>query len=264
MKENLLYLQQEQNEKLKELGSCLRQVRQEQLISLEDVAAKTRIQERLLKAIEDGRQDELPEPIYIKGFIKKFADALGLNGAEFAESFPAKTILPVLRSSWYRWSGNQLRPIHLYLLYVFLVIGSVNGLSYLMNRSAMEASRVSINNQSATQSDRSHQSQVRIPEKLGTLSSIETNKDGSVSKQVRVGVTVKAASWVRVVADGKTMFEGELPTGSQLTWVADEQLTVRADNAGGVLVAFNNEKAKKLGAPGTEQEVTFAANAKKS
>ena len=264
MKENPLSIQQEQIEKLKELGSHLRQVRQEQSVSLEDVAAKTRIQARLLRAIEDGRRDELPEPIYVKGFLKQFADALGLNGAEFAEPFPTRTILPSLRPSWYRWTGTQLRPIHLYLLYVFIVIGSVNGLSYLMTRSTLEASGVSLKNQSTTQPNKSNQFQVQPLEKLGTLSSIVGSKDDKVGKPVRVGVTIKAASWVRIVADGKTMFEGELPTGTQLTWVADEQLTVRADNAGGVLVAFNNEKAKKLGAPGEEQEVTFAANSKKS
>jgi len=42
--------------------------------------------------------------------------------------------------------------------------------------------------------------------------------------------------------------------------VADKTLIVRAGNAGGVLVEFNNESAKQMGAPYEVQEVTFAAN----
>jgi hypothetical protein len=75
-------------------------------------------------------------------------------------------------------------------------------------------------------------------------------------------VTLKAESWVRVVADGKKQFEGLLPQGTQRTWVAKEQLTVRVGNAGGVLVNFNQEQAKLLGQPGQVQEVTFAADSR--
>lgn len=262
MKEKPLRVQQEQIEKLKDLGSRLRQLRQEQSISIEDVAAKTRIQARLLRAIEEGRWEQLPEPIYVKGFVKQFADAVGLDGADFAAPLPTWQVLPSLRPSWYHLPGSQLRPIHLYLLYVFVVIGSVNGLSYLINRSALEANGVQINKQSIAPASTSDQFQVNGLEKLGPFSPWETSKDGKNSKPVRVGVIIKDASWVRVVADGKTMFEGELPKGTQITWVADEQLTLRADNAGGVLVAFNNEKAKKLGAPGEQQEVTFVVSSK--
>jgi hypothetical protein len=54
--------------------------------------------------------------------------------------------------------------------------------------------------------------------------------------------------------------KGTLPEGSNRTWVADKTLIVRAGNAGGVLVEFNNESAKQMGAPYEVQEVTFAAN----
>jgi cytoskeletal protein RodZ len=61
MKENKLHFQQEQVEKLKELGSRLRHFRTEQSLPIEEVAARTRIQARLLNAIEEGRLDQLKE-----------------------------------------------------------------------------------------------------------------------------------------------------------------------------------------------------------
>lgn len=251
MKENKLHFQQEQVEKLKELGSRLRHFRTEQSLRIEEVAARTRIQARLLNAIEEGRLDQLPEPVYIKGFIKRFADALGLNGAEFASTFPIGAAIQFIKPSWRHLPAAQLRPIHLYLLYICLVIGAVSSLSLLVNRSAQQAQQLPIpNNSQPTKSQENTE-----PLKLAKVT--QSIGDG---KSIQVGITLKAQSWIRVVADGKTEFEGVLPEGTQRTWVADQKLIVRAGNAGGVMVEFNDESVKQLGAPGEVQEVTFAAN----
>lgn len=80
-------------------------------------------------------------------------------------------------------------------------------------------------------------------------------------KSVRVGLTMTSQSWVRVVVDGKTEFEGVLAEGTQRDWEANKQLVLRAGNAGGVMVSFNNGAAKRLGEPGSVEEVTFGSNA---
>jgi len=261
MKENKLHFQQEQIEKLKELGSRLREFRTEQCIPLEDVAAQTRIQARLLNAIEEGRLDQLPEPVYIKGFIQRFAEALGLNGAEFANDFPTGYTIQFVKPSWRHLPAAQLRPIHLYVLYVLLVISAVSGLSLLVKPSPQQA----IDNSNAPQAqkqgpDRKSLQEINPPAKLAMVKPTEVVKTSENGKQVQVNVTLKAESWIRVVADGKTEFEGVLPEGTQRIWAADQKLIVRAGNAGGVLVEFNDETAKQMGAPGEVQEVIFAAN----
>jgi cytoskeletal protein RodZ len=261
MNETKSRYQQEQIEKLEELGSRLRQFRTEQCIPLEEVAAQTRIQARLLNAIEEGRLDQLPEPVYIKGFIQRFAEALGLNGAEFANAFPTgSTIQFVNKGSWRHLPAAQLRPIHLYVLYVMLVIGAVSGLSFLVRRSAVQVIEVKEYPPHAQQLPAPKNSQATNSQKIETIKSTELVKTSENGKPVQVGITLKAQSWIRVVADGKTEFEGVLPEGTQRTWVADQKLIVRAGNAGGVLVEFNDETAKQMGAPGQVQEVTFAAN----
>ncbi|MBE9127355.1 MULTISPECIES: helix-turn-helix domain-containing protein [unclassified Coleofasciculus] len=261
MKENKSHLQQEQLEKLEELGARLRQRRNEKSIGIEEVAAKTRIQARLLKAIEEGKWDQLPEPIYIQGFIRRFAEALGLNGAEFASAFPTGSGLQYMKPCWRYLPGTQLRPIHLYVLYIGLVIGAVSGLSYLVSRSAIQVIEVENNPSHAQQFPVPETSQLvesqQPPESSQSAQVTHSSLDG---KPVQVGVTLKSQSWLRIVADGKTEFEGVLPEGTQRTWVADDKLIVRAGNAGGVLVEFNNQSAKQMGAPGAVEELTFAAN----
>jgi hypothetical protein len=48
-------LQQDQLERLTEIGLYLRQVREEYRLSLDEIASRTMIQARLLRALEDGR-----------------------------------------------------------------------------------------------------------------------------------------------------------------------------------------------------------------
>jgi cytoskeletal protein RodZ len=261
MKDNKLHLQQEQVEKLEELGSRLRQFRTEQSIPLEDVAAQTRIQARLLNAIEEGKLDQLPEPVYIKGFIQRFAEALGLNGAEFASAFPTGSGLQFVKPSWRHLPAAQLRPLHLYLLYVLLVLGAVNGLSFMVKRSAVQVIRVKDDPQQVQQLPAPNNSQaINRQQRLEQTKSSEVTQSSKNGKPVQVDITLQAQSWIRIVADGKTEFEGVLPEGTQKTWVAEQKLIVRAGNAAGVLVKFNDETAKQMGGPNEVQELTFAAN----
>lgn len=75
-----------QVEQLWNVVAILQRRRLEQSVSLEEIAAKTYIQLRLLKALEAHQLDELPEPIFVQGFIRKCGDALGLNGSALAAS----------------------------------------------------------------------------------------------------------------------------------------------------------------------------------
>ncbi|NJK52859.1 MAG: hypothetical protein HC936_08580, partial [Leptolyngbyaceae cyanobacterium SU_3_3] len=77
----------EQAEQLREIGTKLSQERQARSVSLEEIAAKTYIPMRLLSAIDAGRMDLLPEPIFVQGFIRRYADALGLDGSALSQGF---------------------------------------------------------------------------------------------------------------------------------------------------------------------------------
>jgi cytoskeletal protein RodZ len=262
MKEKKFTSQQEQLEKLEELGARLRQFRTEKSISLEDVAAKTRIQARLLNAIEEGRLDQLPEPIYIKGFIKRFAEAVGMNGAEFSSSFPIGVTLQRIRPTWRYIPVTQLRPIHLYLVYVVLVIGSVNGLSFLVRGSASDRGpdKYAQQNPPIELPTPPKSSNTKSLQKLNTAKPVKLSQQTKDGKSVQVSVRLKADSWMRIVADGETKFEGILPEGTQRSWVANKTLIVRAGDAGNVLVEFNDQTPKEMGEPGKVEEMTFAAN----
>lgn len=66
-------------------GERLRAAREAKGLSLEDVAAQTRIPRRHLESLEQGEWDRLPAPTYSIGFAKSYASAVGLDRDEIGE-----------------------------------------------------------------------------------------------------------------------------------------------------------------------------------
>src|SRR5206468_11153068 len=64
------------------VGEQLRVAREKCKLSLEDVAAQTRIPLRHLASIETGDWDNLPAATYTVGFAKSYAGAVGLDRTE--------------------------------------------------------------------------------------------------------------------------------------------------------------------------------------
>lgn len=60
-------------------GQYLRSQRELRQISLEEVAAGTKIGIHLLKALEEERWESLPADVFVKGFIKSYAEYIGLD-----------------------------------------------------------------------------------------------------------------------------------------------------------------------------------------
>jgi len=67
------------------VGERLRAAREEKGLSLEDIAAQTRIPRRHLEAIEGADWDRLPAPTYTIGFARSYASVVGLDRADIAD-----------------------------------------------------------------------------------------------------------------------------------------------------------------------------------
>ncbi|NEQ30699.1 MAG: helix-turn-helix domain-containing protein [Leptolyngbya sp. SIO4C5] len=259
MKKKVRDLEQMQREQLAEIGSFLKQSREQQSLSLEELASRTLIRRSLLAAIESADLEQLPEPIYIRGLIKLYATKLGLDGEMVASQFVLHPHLRKAGLSWQTSAAAQLRPFHLYAVYVLIMIAAVSGLSYVLQRNTPEAATLPaldpLNQlEEAQQSPAGNASQ---PEGAASAES-PTTTEALPAEGIQVKVVLISQSWMRVVVDGETQFEGIMKEGESQQWQADEQLTVRAGNAGGVLVAHNGKEAEKLGEPGMVAEVTFS------
>jgi len=67
---------------LKEIGAQYRQAREKRNITIESVSEQNKIQKRFLRAIEEGSWDIIPGEVYLRGFLRTYANLLDLDAQE--------------------------------------------------------------------------------------------------------------------------------------------------------------------------------------
>src|SRR5947207_4257428 len=77
-----------------EIGGSLRESRLKRGLSPADVQKAIRIRDRYLQALEEERWELLPGDAYVKGFLRTYADYLGLDGNLYVEEYNSRFAHP--------------------------------------------------------------------------------------------------------------------------------------------------------------------------
>ncbi len=72
------------------LGSSLKEARLRNGLDLAAAAEATKIRSRHLQALEDEQFDVLPGQTYVRGFLKTYADFLGLDGQLYVDEYSSR------------------------------------------------------------------------------------------------------------------------------------------------------------------------------
>ncbi len=243
---------QEQVQKLTELGAHLRSLRTKKGLSLEEIATKTMIQQRFLEAIEKGQLDQLPEALYVRGFIRRFAEAMGLDGVSLAESFPlGKAHVGSPNAKMLSTGSTVLRPWDLYVLYLAAVLGAVALLYALFKPADSPSGTVGASRPSP------QASVAATPQKTAPVAA-----KPKPAAPVQAQLNLKADSYLDVRKDGKSEFEGILKAGQTKTVTAQKSIQISAGNAGGVMLGINGQPAKIMGQPGEVKDATLTPSSR--
>ena len=73
-----------------DIGSSLREARVRQELDFPELEERTKIRPKYLRALEDERFDILPAPTYVRGFLRSYAEALGLDGQPFVDEYNSR------------------------------------------------------------------------------------------------------------------------------------------------------------------------------
>jgi cytoskeleton protein RodZ len=73
-----------------EIGNSLREARVRQQLELSEVELATKIRARYLRALEEENFEALPAQTYVKGFLRTYADYLGLDGQLYVDEFNSR------------------------------------------------------------------------------------------------------------------------------------------------------------------------------
>ena len=68
-------------------GKTLRRIRENMGVDLKDISMKTKINSKILEWIEEEQGEKLPPLVYLKGFLKGYANCLGLDPQMVVEEY---------------------------------------------------------------------------------------------------------------------------------------------------------------------------------
>jgi hypothetical protein len=75
-----------------EIGSSLREARIRQELDFPALEQATKIRAKYLRALEDERFELLPAHTYVKGFLRSYADYLGLDGELYVDEYNSRYV----------------------------------------------------------------------------------------------------------------------------------------------------------------------------
>ncbi|HIK44813.1 MAG TPA: helix-turn-helix domain-containing protein [Leptolyngbyaceae cyanobacterium M65_K2018_010] len=283
-----------QVEQLQNIGAYLRQVRQDQGIPLDVLANQIFIRPALLQALEAGRGDQLPEPVFIQGFIRRYAEALGLDGKAISQEFlvtPVEVIPTPELVTLATANGNgssaaeplpqpeAVQPVKVFekprprpversnrpsSLPLWLGLGAValvvGGLLWAL-QGRNPAPRTG-----ETPSDSTAEVAAEPPipnsEALAPLELSDPEISQTLEAPIVVKINLSDRAWLSVVADGKTLYEGTPDQGYEETWTAQNSLVFRTGNAGAVSLSVNGDRPVVLGNAGQVRTLTLTPDSK--
>lgn len=275
------------------IGATLRQARENQGRSREDVAAALRARVTQVQALEDEHFELFGGDVYAKGFVKIYAAELGLDPQPLLETyrqqFASDDARPSALMSDASASPRAPRatpPAWLaWVLVAVVIVGGVIFLSQLGagNRSPETASPddgVGEAPPSSVDEDGDDRDVADGDEDeandddrddAGDEDDANGDDDGDDDADggadddadqadpdsVDLVLAFEEESWMRVEVDGTIVLEEVVSSGETLPFEADQEIQVRIGNAGGVIAELNGEDLGSQGDRGEVVEVRF-------
>ncbi|MGB3404166.1 MAG: helix-turn-helix domain-containing protein [Microcoleaceae cyanobacterium] len=132
---------QQRRDYLRQIAQQFQQARQTLGLSQCELHRSTMVPLSHLEALEMAQEDQLPEDVYLRGFICRLGNALGLDGTALAAALPAPDPLQSITPSWSSPEPDTefyLNQFHLYLGYAALLAGSIGGIALLSQQGVPE------------------------------------------------------------------------------------------------------------------------------
>jgi cytoskeletal protein RodZ len=76
-----------------EIGTSLREARLRQSLDFPEIEQGTKIRGKYLRALEDEQFDVLPAQTYVKGFLRSYAEYLGLDGQLYVDEYNSRFVV---------------------------------------------------------------------------------------------------------------------------------------------------------------------------
>jgi cytoskeleton protein RodZ len=260
-----------------ELGRYLRDLRAQRGMTLEEVSQVTRVGKRHLAALEAEEFAELPAPVFVKGFLRSYCEALHERPEQALAFYEATPIaFPSARPALPRHQiprPGRRSPLVAAALLVIALAGGLAALQLATRRGADPAPPAGGATAGAGGGDAVVSPSAPAPAGAGLPGGTDapTSAAPSVAPAPRAetagspppaGVPAASApgqrliaratepTWLRVQMDSGEAVQELLPAGATREWMAERRFVLTIGNAGGLELTLNGRPVPSLGARG--------------
>ena len=238
-----------------EIGHTLKEAREEKKLSIENAYKTTHIQPRIIRALEEGTADEHLNRVYVLLFLKKYADFLYLDGSNLVNDY----------KSFYREDEKQAPEPADKKFHVkdepekWITLAITSGLIILV-LVLLVALGMGVRRLASKKS-------VSVPEGKTAVRSSPEAKEGApfpvpANKPIDLSLTGNNDVWMRIKADGKTVFTGTLGKGETGKWTAKYKMELWVGRAEALDFTVNGRLIGKVGAGSVKDIQIFKSGIK--
>ena len=227
-------------------GRYLQAIRLEKKVSLENISAQTRIGLANLSMIEQEDIERLPAEVFVKGFLRSFAAAIGADGDEAVRRYEARlNVVQKIAVSEGFIGKSAPRMWWKLLLSIILLAGimalSIFGIAFFHNQ---------------PETGKAHEQKVPadMSQPEDSLKQQEIDSDAKtaepVAEKLVLKITVLEDTWLKVIIDEKDSTEYTLTSGDKLELEALSGYNLLIGNSGGVKFTLNDKPVPLSGKSG--------------
>ena len=268
-----------------QIGALLEKKRREKGLSLKDVEQATKIRTRYLEGLESEDYSALPDAVYVQGFLKTYANFLGLDGERLSRELKERRAPRRERQLIGHDEGDpeavgepELPPITLggverrrvsgvtvlTVTLAVLVLAAVIGVLYFIGRGSQSPVETAV--ESGSKPSQEEKQPVKEPvadqEATTPVAHVDRETENEPAPET-LRTTVRAVdypSWLNIQTDQTVPYSQVTQPGFSQTFEARDSITISAGNAGAVEVEVNGRNFGRLGNYGEVLSRTFIRN----
>ncbi|HAX62272.1 MAG TPA: hypothetical protein DCX95_06960 [Elusimicrobia bacterium] len=196
-----------------DIGSKLKEKRQDLGLSVEDVSARTLINTRYLQAIEENKFSEIPAEAMTLGFIRNYSIVLGLNPDEIISEYKKSNLVQFPKITTVRIKSSPVKKnINIKIVPILITAGGILLIFGLIKLTSniIKSNKVS-----------------------------ETTSENPAIKKNHLEIQTTDNVWIRIKEGENPIFEGIIPPNTIKTFESAEQFSLRIGNLSGIAVTLN-------------------------
>jgi cytoskeletal protein RodZ len=258
--------------------SILKSTREAKGLTLEIVHEATKIPMDALKSIEEGYSSRILSPFYYRGFIKIYAEFLGLDIAEMYKQYgldqppkPASVSIPAVKMSrapvpagpnlfleqlqesiaviFKPKTFKLIFKVIIFLVLLLLIFKMAGCVASHMTKKTKTSKRQTASlyqeNKVITHKEESTEEEKPvIPPPIVKHDSVQAQSEND---KVEVAVRANKDTWIQVKADDHVVFQMTLSKGSMESWSADNHIQLSGRNIEQLDMEVNGKHIGSLG-----------------